>query len=130
VTQGLVAYGVVPQLQNRYCAPMLLPKAKAFVCDGVRWLAWPSIAPDSPREGCEEPLSLGPPRIFFRSASGDFRSHAYAKASWEALARLTDEELCAVLRQAGVSAGAGDVQVTNTPDPSSTMTRSSRRMMR
>ena len=109
---------------------MLLPKAKDFVCDGVRWLAWPSVAPDSPREGCEEPLSLGPPRIFFRSASGDFRSRAYAKASWEALARLTDEELCEELRLAGTSGDEGEVQITNMPEPSSTMTRSSRRMMR
>lgn len=110
---------------------MLLPRAKTFVCDGVRWLAWPSLAPDTPREGCEEPLSLGPPRIFFRSTSGDFRSRAYAKASWEALARLTEDELCDELRlAAGESGDAGDIQVTNTPDPSSTITRSSRRMTR
>ncbi len=111
------------------CA-MLLPRAKSFHCDGVRWLAWPSVAPDSPREGCEEPLSLGPPRIFFRSDAGDFRCCAYAKASWEALARLSDAELCEELRLAGASDTAGDVHVTNIPDPSSTMTRSSRRMMR
>lgn len=109
---------------------MLLPKAKSFVCDGVRWLAWPSVAPGSPREGCEEPLSLGPPRIFFRSDAGDFRCCAYAKASWDALARLTDDELCDELRLAGMSGAAGDVHVTNTPDPSSTITRSSRRMIR
>ena len=108
----------------------MLPRAKPFVCDGVRWLAWPSVAPDTPREGCEEPLSLGPPRIFFRSTTGDFRSHAYAKASWEALARLTDEELCDELRLADASAGVGEDHVTNMPDPSSTSTRSSRRMIR
>lgn len=110
--------------------PMLLPKAKSFLCDGVRWLAWPSVAPDSPREGCEEPLSLGPPRIFFRSDTGDFRCCAYAKASWDALARLTDAELCDELRLAGTSGADGDVQVTNMPEPSSTITRSSRRIIR
>ena len=109
---------------------MLLPHAKAFVCDGVRWLAWPSVTPDAPREGCEEPLSLGPPRIFFRSAQGDFRCCGYANASWEALARLTEAELCEELRLAGTSGDAGETHVTNTPDPSSTITRSSRRMMR
>lgn len=111
----------------------MLPHAKSFTCDGVRWLAWPSVPPLDvfSRPGCEEPpLPLGPPRIFFRSASGDFRSRAYAQASWEAVARLTDDELCAQLRLACASDGDAEVHVTNTPDPSSTMTRSSRRMIR
>jgi hypothetical protein len=111
----------------------MLPRAKDFTCDGMRWVAWPSVAPRDVlvRPGCEEPpLPLGPPRIFFRSAAGDFRSRLYAQASWEAVARLTDDELCAELRLAGASDDDADVQLTNTPDPSSTMTRSSRRMTR
>src|SRR5579862_174629 len=111
----------------------MLPRAKVFMCDGMRWLAWPSVAPRDVllRPGCEAPpLPLGLPRIFFRSAGGDFRSRLYAQASWEALARLSEDELCAELRMAGVSDGEADVQLTNTPEPSSTMTRSSRRMIR
>jgi hypothetical protein len=109
----------------------MLPRAKTFLCDGQRWLAWPSVAPpDGSRRGCEEPqVPVGPPRLFFRSASGDFRALAYAQASWESLARLTDDELCAELRLAVASLDAGAVQLTNTPDPSSTITRSSRRMI-
>lgn len=111
----------------------MLPHAKVFTCDGMRWLAWPSVAPREVllRPGCEEPpLPLGPPRIFFRSAAGDFRSRLYAQASWDALARLTDDELCAELRMASGSDGDAAVQLTNTPDPSSTITRSSRRTIR
>jgi hypothetical protein len=109
---------------------LMIPRAKAFVCDGMRWLAWPSVEPpDAIRPGCEEPMPAGPPRLFFRSAAGDFRALGYAQASWEALAKLTDDELCAGLRLAG-SDDMGDVQLTNTPEPSSTMTRSSRRTNR
>jgi hypothetical protein len=109
----------------------MLPHAKTFTCDGARWVVWPSVAPlIITREGCEEPPPAGPPRLFFRSNTGDFRSLPYANASWEVLARLTDDELCAELRLAGGSVGSGDDQVTNTPEPSSTITRSSRRMTR
>lgn len=80
----------------------MLPRARTFVCDGVRWLAWPSVAPPAgSRRGCEEPLvALGPPRIFFRSECGDFYSWCYEAASWGTVAQLSEDELCAELRLA------------------------------
>jgi hypothetical protein len=71
------------------------PRLRAFVCEGIEWLAWPSVVVRD--EICEtdgrEQIITGPPRLFFRSRSGEFYSVVYPGASWDVVASLSESEL-------------------------------------
>jgi hypothetical protein len=71
----------------------MLFRSRSFVHDGVTWRVWPSVL--GAGIGCRpvKVQDIGPPRLFFVSQTGGFSVVPYAEASWEELARMSEETL-------------------------------------
>jgi hypothetical protein len=71
--------------------------SRTFIHDGTKWHVWPSFV--RPDEGCRgwKATDLGPPRLFFHAATGDFRVVPYPEQSWDVVTRLSEAELGAWL---------------------------------
>jgi hypothetical protein len=87
---------------------MSLFRSRSFVADGVRWHVWPSVLVTD--VGCRpvKVRDIGPPRLFFHSQIGGFCVLPYEEASWETLARLSEDTLRAWLEDITVTRQAAE----------------------
>jgi hypothetical protein len=65
------------------------------------WEAWPSDLPPDPRFTEVRAIVPNPPRLFFQSSTGVFRTVPYAPATWAGLAEMSDDELRDMIRGLG-----------------------------